>query len=196
MKRIALSIIIALIMVLGASIPMFAATTADVTVTAAPAFIGISIAQSTWTINGIDGSGLITKNTVYYSNATGATGDITAPNNPVVNGDCYFIIANTSTIVTDITVNFPDFASGDAMTNIDTGYANNGANAFGASGYITGMAWPGDVVILKHTGSDALKTSLAAITNLYFGIAIKTKSGDFASGTAMTSTVVATATAH
>lgn len=172
----------------------YAAIDAPITVTATPSFISISIAQSTWTINGIDGNGKIAPATTYYSNATGASGDITAPSVTVVDGECYFTIANTSTVITNITINFPHFTSGDAMQNTGLGYATNGANAFGASSYISGAAWPGGAVILQNTGSAPTKSNLAATTNLLFGIAIKTQSSAWASGTSMTSTVLATAT--
>jgi hypothetical protein len=194
--RTLLSILLALVMVLAFAVPSLAATTASISVSATPSFVGISIAQNTWSINGIDGSGKIAPNTTYYSNATGATGDVTAPNNPVVDGDCYFVVANTSTIITDITANMSDFASGDAMTNVNTGYANNGANTYGASTYTTGAAWPAEAVILKSSASAAIKASVAATTDLYFGVAIKTQSGAWTSATAMTSSIVVTSVAH
>jgi hypothetical protein len=196
MKRILAILTLIVVMALTFVMPAMAATTAIVTITATPSFIGISIAQNTWTINGIDGNSLVVENTTYYSKATGATGDVTAPNNPVVDGDCYFTMANTSTIVTDITANMADFTGGDASTNINTGYANSGANTYGASTYISGAAWPAGVVILKSSGSSAMKTSLAAATALKFGIAIKMQSGAWGSPTAMTSTVTVTAAAH
>jgi hypothetical protein len=190
-----LGVFLALVMVLAFSVPAMAQTTATVTVTGTPAFVGISIAQSTWTINGIDGSGFIAPNTTYYSNATGASGDVTAPENPVVDGDCYFTMANTSTVATNIVANMADFSGGDAMTNINTGYANNGANTYGASTYISGAAWPAGVVILKSSASANMKAALAASTALKFGVAIKTQSGAWGSGSAMTSTITVTATA-
>jgi hypothetical protein len=188
-------LLLALIMVLVFSVPTFAATSADITITATPSFVGISIAQNTWTINGIDGSGYVAPSTTYYSNATGATGDVTAPQNPVVDTDCYFTMANTSSVATNIVLNMSDFAGGDAMTNINTGYANNGANQYGASTYISGAAYPAGVVIAKSSASSAMKAALAASTALKFGIVIKTQSGAWASGTAMTSTATVTATA-
>lgn len=192
--RILLPLLIALVLVFGTAIPVSAATFADITVTAVPLFISISIAQSTWTINGIDGSGKIATGTTYYSNPTGASGDVTAPTATVVDGDCYFLIVNTSTVETDLTANMVDFTSGDAMTNVNTGYANNGANAYGASTYTTGAAWPAGAVILKSSASTALKGNVTATTNVYFGVAIKIKSAAFGVGTSMTSTITTTAT--
>jgi hypothetical protein len=190
-----LSVFLALVTILYIAVPASAATTATITVTSTPAFIGISIAQNTWTVNGIDGNTFSNINTTYYSNATGASGDVTAPENPVVDGDCYFTMANTSTIPTNITANMVDFTGGDASANINTGYATNGAGTYGASTYISGAAWPAAAVILKSAASAAMKASLAASTALKFGVAIKTQSGAWAAGTGMTSTITVTATA-
>lgn len=172
------------------------ATAKDITITATPTYIGIDIAQSTWTINGIDGDGLIHINTTYYSNAAGASGDVTAPTNPVDIGECYFVIDNTSTVHTDITGNLPTFVGGDAMTNTGTGYATNGANAFGASTYITGAAWPAGVVVLDAAASSPIKADLGETTDLEFGVAIKTKSGAFTSANNQVGTLTVTAAEH
>ncbi len=192
MKKILVGILLALVLVLSAAIPAFAATDAPITVTATPSFVGIAIAQSTWTVNGITGSGKIAVNTTYYANPTG---DTVAPTATVIAGDCYFTMTNTSTVITNITLNMPHFLSGDAMQNIDTGYANNGVNSFGASTYIVGATWPAGAVIAKNAASTAMKSSLAAATSLVFGIAMKTQSGAWASGTAQTSAVLVTAVA-
>lgn len=197
-KKIVLATLLATALSIMSVVPAFAApaTSKDITITATPTYLGIDIAQTTWTINGIDGDGLIHKNTTYYSNAAGASGDVTAPTNPVDIGECYFVIDNTSTVHTDITGNLPTFVGGDAMTNIDTGYANNDANAFGASTYITGAAWPAAVVILKSAASDPIKADLGETTDLEFGVAIKIKSGDFTSGSNMVGTLTVTVTEH
>ena len=198
MKRMLLILVLVLVALTVWTAPVFAApaTSKDITITATPSYVGIDITQNTWTVNGIDGGGFITKSSTYYSNATGATGDVTPPNNPVVDGDCYFTIANSSTVATDITGNLPTFVGGDAMTNTNTGYTTNGANAFGASTYISGAAWPGDAVILKDAASDAIKSNLAALTDLKFGVAIKIKSADFTNAAAMTGTLTVTAVVH
>jgi len=187
-RRLMLSLALALMLLLSFSVPAFAAVADDIVVTATPSYISITIAPDTW--NPAGGSVKIDKATTYYANPLGAT---TAPSATVADGECTFTITNTSTEITTLTGNFPDFASGDAMTNINTGYATNGANAFGASSYISGAAWPGGAVIMQSTGSDPIKSSLAATTNLKFGIAMLTKSGDFSSPTAMTSTITVTA---
>jgi hypothetical protein len=194
--RLLTSIMVALLVVLVVSVPISSATTASIVVTATPSFVGITISQNTWTINGIDGSGKIAPNTTYYSNGTGATGDVTAPSATVVDGECYFTVTNAATIVTDLTTNMSDFSGGDASTNSNSGYASNGATTYGASTYISGSTWPDNAVILKSSASDAMKSSLAATTDLKFGVAIKTQSDAWTSGSAMTSTITVTSTAH
>jgi len=178
--------------VFGAVTPALADTSDDITVTATPAFISISIAQDTWTVGGITGGGKIAPATTYYANPLG---DTTAPTaGEIVVGECYFEIANTSTVITDITANMIHFTGGDEMQNSGGGYADAEAGEFGASSYIPGGAWPGSAVILDNAGSGAMKSSLAATTNLKFGVAIKTQSDIWLSGDAMTSTITVTAT--
>ena len=194
LSRILVPILVAVSMVAIGAIPALADTTADITVTATPSFISISIAQNTWTVNGIDGTGKLAPATTYYSNGTGANGDITAPNNPVVDGDCYFVIANVSSVETDMTANMVHFTGGDAMQNSDSGYGTAGAGEFGASTYTTGAAWPAGAVILKNAASAALKADVAASAIVTFGVALKTQSDVWTSGDAMTSTITVTAT--
>lgn len=194
MKRIITGLLLALVLVAMSVMPAFAATSDDITVTATPTFISISITQNTWTINGIDGDSKVDKNTTYYSNADGASGDVTAPSATVLAVECYFEVTNTSNVITDLTANLPAFTGGDAMDNIDTGYATNDADSFGASTYIEGATWPTGHVILKAATSAAMKEDLAATTAQKFGVAIKMPSGDWTSGSAMTGTITVTAT--
>jgi len=189
-------------LVFGAVTPALADTSDDITVTAAPAYIAISIAHDTWTINGLGDNdpalnsfGVIVPATTYYSNPIDDAVDTVAPSATVLEAECYFEIANSSTIITDITANMVHFTGGDAMQNSDGGYTDAEAGEFGASTYIEGAAWTGDAVILANSGSGAMEEDLAATTNLFFGIAIKTQSDAWASADNMTSTVTVTATA-
>ena len=193
MRKLLLSLALALILVVSFAVPVFAAPSADVTITATPTYLSITIAPNTWTINGSPGDAKIDLNTVYYSNAA-AVVDTTPPSATVLIAECLFVVTNGSNVISTLTGNLPDFTGGGAMTNIGTGYANNGANAFGASTYITGSTWPTGAVVLAATGSAAIKTSLAVSTNLEFGIAFKSQSGAFTSGAAQTGVCTVTAT--
>ena len=194
--RILLVFLLVIIFTLGLTGIALAADTATITVTANPVFVSISVSPSTWTINGVGplvgkiGDGKIRKNIVYYANPLG---DTTSPSATVVDGECNFTLTNTSNVITDITLNFPNFTGGDAMTNSNTG--SNGATSFGAYGWYSGMIYS-NKVIAKASGSDILMGSLGATTNKKFGMEVKTMSNTFTSATAMTSSVQVSAAEH
>lgn len=193
MKRTPLAIILALALLLVPVGNALADSSADITVTATPLYLSLVLDVNTWTINGITGDGIIDNDTTYYSNPLG---DTTAPSATVVDGECRFQFTNSSSVAIDITINFPDFTGGDAMENIDTGYANNDTNSFGVSGYESGDTWPDDAVIFKSAASDVFISNLAKDGTKKWGMALKTKSGAFSSRDEMSSTVTATATEH
>lgn len=171
-----------------------AATSQDVTVTATPGFIAIANSPTAWVINDVDDAGgkTIAVSTTYYANPGG---DTTAPSSTVVDGECRFTVTNTSSVITNIVVNFPDHTGGDASTNSDLG--TNDTTKFGAYAYTSygslNYSSTGKV-IAKTTGSDNLISSLTASTNFLWGLAYESQSNDWTSGTAMSSTVVITAT--
>jgi len=167
-----------------------AATTQNVTVTATPAFISISNSPTDWDVNDVAGAGgkTIEPSTTYYSNPLG---DTTVPTATVADGECRFTVTNTSTVATNIVVNFPNHSGGDASTN---GSGTAGANAFAAFGYVSGVAFSSKVTLLA-TGSGNLISSLGATTNFKWGMQYDSQTGAWASGTAMSSTVVMTASA-
>jgi hypothetical protein len=192
-KKLLIAVMLVLALVLVPVTPAFALTSQEVTVTATPAFIAIANDPSTWTVNDIVGvgtKGVIVVDTIYYSNPLG---DCTEPSDPVVDGECRFTITNTSTIITDLTVNFPDHSGGDASTNSDTG--SNDTTKFGAYAYCTGMTYSTGKVIAKHAASDPMKEDLAATTDIKWGLTYESQSDAWTSGDAMTSTVTITATA-
>ena len=193
MRKLLVAMLLVLALIVVPVTPALALTAQDVTVTATPAFIAISNAPGTWTINDIVGvgtKGVMVIDTIYYSNPLG---DCTSPSDPVVDGECRFTITNTSTVITDLTVNFPDHASGDASTNSDLG--TNDTTSFGAYVYCTGMTYSTEKVICKKAASLPMKEDLAATTNILWGITYESQSNAWTSGTPMTSTVTITATA-
>lgn len=193
--RIVLVVMLVTIFSLGLTGMVLAADTDTIVVTANPVFISIDNNPDTWTINGClipavgkEGDGKIRKSSTYYSNPLG---DSDVPSATVQDSECQFTITNTSNVHTDITVNFPDFVGGDAMTNSNTG--SNGATSFGAYGWYSGMTYA-NKVILKASGSDVLLSNLGETTNKKFGMEVKTQTNAFASATAMTSSVVISVT--
>jgi hypothetical protein len=188
-----LGVIITLLLVvlLVATLPVLAATTQDVTVTATPSFISIANAPATWALDGITGDSRVDINTVYYANPLG---DTTAPAGAnVVDGECRFTITNSSTVAIDLSVNCGNFTGGDAMTNTDTG--NNGAGQYGAYSWASGTAYPGGRVIMKTAASGVLVDALAALTNIKWGGEIETQTDAWTSGDVMTATMTISAVA-
>ena len=189
-KRIAICLILALALVGLFATPTFGATSQDVTVTATPEYIAISNSPSTWTLNGITGSGVIAVDTVYYANPLG---DTTTPSATVVDGECRFTITNSSTVAIDLTVNCGNFTGGDAnMTNSDTGA--NGATSYGGYSWYSGMTYSGKV-IMKSTGSDVMRDGLAALTDVKWGAEIETQTNAWGGGSSSTATMTISATA-
>ena len=168
-KRLVVSLVLALALAVVPATAAIAATSDTVTVTAVPSYVGISNAPNTWTINGITGSGVIATSTTYYSNPLG---DTTAPAATVADADCRFTVTNSSTIPITLTVNFGNFSGGNAMTNSDLGTA--GATTFGAYAWASGVTYATGKVIAKTAASSAMKTSLAALTNIKWGLTIST----------------------
>ena len=189
MKRWLIALVLALALVVAITIPALADTSQDVTVTATPTYIAIANAPSTWTVNEETGDSLIDTSTEYWSNPLG---DTTTPSDPVVDSECRFTITNTSTVITDLTVNFPHFTGGDAMQNSGTG--SGGAGTFGAYSYCTGMTYSTGKVIADNSGSGPMKEDLAATTNIKWGVSCDAQTDAWSSPSAMTSTITITAT--
>lgn len=170
--------------------PVNAATSVDVTVTATPKFISISNSPGSWTINGLTGTGYIDPSTTYYSNPAS---DTTAPSATVIDADCNFTITNTSTIVTNIKIHMHDFSGGSAnMTNGGTGTA--GATSYGAYGYYSGMTFTSKVVV--STSDIELIHALGATTNKKWGVQINTQTDAWSGGSNSTATCTITAEQH
>lgn len=190
MKRLVTAVILAVALVIVPVSGVLADTSQDVTITAQPGYIAIANSPDNWTINdvGLAGGKYINPDTIYYSNTQG---DTTPPSSTVADNECHFSVTNTSGIATNIVVNFPNHTGGDASENSNLG--TNDTTKFGAYGYVSGQLFA-NKVILEATGSDNLISSLAATTDFKWGIMYESQSNDWASGTAMTSTVVITAT--
>jgi len=192
--KVWIPIVVALLLVATISAPVLGATTAVVTVTQEPAFIGIEIDNATVTLNGLGaGSGLVAPNTVYYTNPEGNT---VAPSPTVLDDECYFTITNSSTVAIDLTGNLSDFSGGDNnSTNSNDG--SNDGTTYGAYAYYSGETFASKV-LLKSTGSatGSFSSDLAATTNIKIGFQVETQTTAWAGGDADTATLTITATAH
>ncbi len=171
MKKLLLSLILALVLVLSLGIPALAEVSEEITVTYTPAFISISTAPTTWEMNSLTGDSKVRVDTIYYSNPGG---DTVAPSATVVDGECRFTTTNTSNVAIDVTLNMADFSGGtDPMVNSNGG--SNGVGTFGAYGWYSGMTYSSKV-ITQATGSAVLMDALAATTDLKWGIELETQS--------------------
>jgi len=190
-RKAILSIVLALMLLVVFAVPIFAASSQDVTVTATPSFIAISNAPATWTINDLgtgteNGKGRILPNTTYYANPVDGDHDTTAPSSTVLDAECNFTITNTSTVAIDITVTWGDFTGGGAdMTNSNAG--TNGATTYGAYSWFSGDSYASKVII-QDTGSAVGKNALAATTDIKWGAEILTRTDAWTSGTSSATT--------
>ena len=174
--------------------PTLAATTAVVTVTGTPAYISISIAPTTYTINSdTGGNSGMNISTTYYSNPLGGT---TSPSATVVDGECDFTITNTCSVAADYTGNMSDGSGGsNAMTNVNG--ATPGAASYAAYAYYSGETFASKV-LLKSSGSTLgnFKSNVTAAASLKVGFQFATQTGAWSGGTGSTYTLTITATVH
>ena len=199
MKRMIVVILAVLTLVIGMAIPAMAATTADVVITANPAYITITNAGGNWTMNDLVGDGVTPKgyiapDTVYYSNPAG---DAQTPADTVTAGQCKWTIDPTgSSLHVDLKVNCGAFTGGGAaMANTD-GAGENGAATYGGFTYYEGMTYSSGKVVMKSTGSAALYSDLGEATTIKWGAAIETRTNAWTASGASTATMTITATAH
>jgi len=187
-RKILIGLALAMILTVALVLP---ASATDITITATPAYVSFSSAPITWTLNDITGDGTIDVDTTYYANPLG---DTTPPSATVVDGECQFTWTNDSSVNVAITVNCGSFTGGGAdMTNSGTG--SNGATAYGAYSWYSGMTYTSKVVV-KSSGSDALYTTSTPGEDKKWGAEIKTRTDAWASGTSSTATMTITATEY
>ena len=140
MKKYIISIVLALTLVLIPAIPAFAATTADVTVTATPSYIAIADNQASYDFG------------VVAASATPST------------ATDWCAVTNTSTVQTDITiaVTAATWAGGVTWTHSDT--ATPGADTAGLKANRGGSWGTGDVII-KYSSPNYIYENCPASTS-------------------------------
>ena len=168
--RVLVAVVLVLAMVFaGGNVAQADTLTADVTVTATPSFIGISVNVTSW------GAGTVT--TSSYTNTT--TG--------------YFGIDNTSSVITNnsISVTGATWTGGTAWTHSDT--ATIGADTVALRSN-KGGTWGTSDVIVKNASPNNIAASQAANTDWPFGLSLQAPTS-FSDGTLKTNTVRITASA-
>lgn len=169
-KRYLITLLTVAVLLLLIAIPAIAATTADVTVTATPAFIAIT------------------------DNATSYDFGVVAASSTTNSSVDYVNVDNTATTVqTDVTIAVTgDWTGGVGWTHDNIG--NPGADTAGM--YANDTTWgTGDVIVETLAGSpNDIYTNLPASTNFSYGISLKAPTS-FTDGVQKTNTVRVTSAA-
>jgi hypothetical protein len=167
MKKLFLSLLLALVLLVVAVIPVFAAPSDTVSIKALPTFLGIAITQAEKDF------GTVVKNTNYDTTAN------------------FFEIVNTSNVTTNLTIYGTDFTGGSGWT-LATDGAGAGSDTAGMyAGIVSGSF---DIVVSASPGT-TLKSGLGSSTDQSFHIRLNTPVNDFADGAQKTSTVTVVAAA-
>ena len=181
MKRILVTILLALSMIASMAIPALAATTQDVTVTATPTYIALTNDDADWVI------GAVVINTKYWWTTDG---NAPAPE-PFEAADMIATITNTGSVSEDVDVKAAAFTGGVgwALSADDTPAADEVA-VYAA---ITGCA--NEAAMIRLTVADQeLKDALAAAGTVKWCMKLLTASA-FGDGVAKSGTITLTASA-
>lgn len=180
MRKTLIAILLALALTVVPAAGVFAATTADVTVTATPTYIAITNTEASWAVGNVDES------TKYWW-----TADDLAPAEPFVDGDMKSTITNTGSVAEDIDVEAIDFTGGLGWTLVAASpVANEVVLAAGATGYANEAA----MLELIDATPQELTSNLAAAGTIMW--CMKLETGTFGDGALKTSTVTLTATEY
>ena len=168
--RILIALFLVLVSSIVATMPVMAATTADITNTATPKFIAITVDPT-----------------------TKAWGAVAASATPSTATDA-FTVDNTSSIATDveIAVTAATWAGGATWTHSDT--ATAGADTAGLLANKGGSWETGDVIVKYGTPND-ISANQAATTDFSFGLKLLVPTS-FSDGVEKSITVRLTATEH
>ena len=186
---------LAICLVVGTTIPTFAASTATVTVTNTTQFLSITNNVSTYNFNatGVAHAGVL-PSTTYYSNPT--TSQVTAPSTTVVDGECAFDVTDASSVAVNIVINAANMSGGsDNSTNGTAGTDAAGATSYGADVYVSGVLFASKV-LCKSSASSTSISNLGATANKYWGLQINEQTNAWTGATPATFVVTLTASAY
>ena len=190
MKKLVISVVLAVALVIVPASGVLAVDTAEVTVTAVPSYIDISISNTAWTLNGISGSGALAINTTYYSQKTQS--ETTVFGDPVLIANCQNLVTNSSGINITLKADMSNFANGTVpMTN---GNGTAGANAFAAWVCAAGSNWSA-AEVMQTSGSTIFWTSSSAGDDIDVAFGVQTQTGAWTDATSQESTITLTGVA-
>ena len=179
MRKAILSIALALMLLVVFAVPIFAATTADVTITATPTYIALTNSEASWPV------GTVVASTAYWW-----TADTNPPAEPFVDGDMKSTITNTGSVAEDIDIKVAAFTGGDgwAISTDDTPVEGEISIRAG----VTGTANEAAMVQVITTDVE-LTGSLASLGTIMWCMEMETPAS-FTDGVAKSGTVTLTAT--
>jgi hypothetical protein len=180
MKRILVTLILVLALVLTQAMPALAATSADVTVTATPTYIAMTNSEPSWAIGTVAASF-----DSYFWTADGLV-----PAEPLADGDMKSIITNTGSVAEDIDIKCANFTGGVGWT-LSADQTPN-LNEVSLRAGITGMANRAAMVQVVN-GDLELVNSLASSGTKMWCMELET--GTFGDGVGKSGTVTVTASA-
>ncbi len=179
MRTKLLALLLAVTLFIGVAVPVGAATTQDVTITATPTYIAMTNSEASWAI------GTVSTSTTYYWTADGLV-----PAEPLVDGDMKSTITNTGSVAEDIDIHDHDFTGGVGWT-ISTD-DSPGENEVSLRAGITGMANRAAMVQVITTDAELVDSLAASGTKMW---CLELETGTFTDGVAKSGTVTLTASA-
>ena len=173
MKRLLVSLTLALMLVLSFSMPVFAQSTADVTVTATPTYISISNTPTSEALGS-----LATNSTTW------AIG--TAPADPLTDAGCTFTVTNDGNVAENITIKATNFTGGVGWTLASTVGVDTVVMKAGKSGDAQSA-----MVVVMPTGGANFISALAVNGTMKWEFNLST--GTFTDGVEKSTTITLTA---
>jgi hypothetical protein len=181
MKRLIISVLIALTLLLSIAAPAMALTTATVTITATPTYIALTNSENSWAV------GVVAVSSTYWWTAAG-----TAPDpSPFEANDMKSTITNTGSVAEDIDIKVAAFTGGVGWTISTDDSPAEGEISLRAG--ITGTANEAGMVQVITTDTE-LVDSLAAAGTKAWCAELETPSS-FTDGAQKSGTVTLTASA-
>jgi hypothetical protein len=149
-KRLLISIIMAMVLVIGLVLPVFATSaTADVTITATPEYLAMTNSEADWTIGGV------ATNTTKWWTASG-----NAPAEPFVANDMKSTVTNIGSVISDVKIHGHDFTSTPPSWTLDVD-GSPGADSISIKYGITGLDLIANMTYLTKSDVEIMD-SLAA----------------------------------
>ena len=183
-RRILRILAVLVVLSITALVPLTAtaATTADITITATPEYVAMTLSNSpnTWAIGAIAEA-----TTVYW------TADTLVPAEPLVDGDMKETITNTGSVTSDVTIECANFTGGVGWTLSPD--ETPGSNEVNLRAGITGMANLAAMIQVENAPAELIDSLAASGTKM---MCLILETGTFTDGVAKSGTSTLTIAKH